>query len=498
MSLFNKTLSRRKFLCDLGLTMSACALPLPTLASPVLASGSLPHGSVLMKALPKGAILLEARKGQMELLGKGLGAADIWGYDGAVPGPILRVKQGNELTIRFKNSLPQSSTIHWHGLRIDNKMDGVAGLTQKAVAPGESFDYRFRPPDAGTYWYHPHNRTWEQMARGLYGLLIVDEPNPPKVDHDIALAFDDWQLKPDGDLEAESFGRIGEWAHGGRIGNVMTVNGSSDTRFKVKSGDRVRVRICNTANSRILNLRIGGCVARTIALDGQPVAPRATTDEDLLVAPSQRIDLILDMEGSPGTRAIISEVSDMRLPLVHFDTHASVKRRDNSLADLAALADKPLGTPDKNNPLQVKLEMTGGAMGGLRSAMHKGKKMSLRELIDGPKMIWAFNGTAGMPEKPLFSAKKGQTVELDMINNTAFAHAMHMHGHHMSEIRRVRQTRQGQRFMPSRPDWRDTVLVDRAEAVKIRFLADNPGKWMIHCHMLEHQAGGMSTWFEVV
>jgi len=493
MSPFNKTLSRRKFLCNLGLTMSACSLPLP-----VLAGGALPHGAVLMKALPDGAILLEARKGRMELLGKGLGAADIWGYGGAVPGPVLRVKQGNELNIRFKNSLSQGSTIHWHGLRIDNRMDGVAGLTQKAVAPGESFDYRFRPPDAGTYWYHPHNRTWEQMARGLYGLLIVDEPHPPKVDHDMALAFDDWQLKPDGHLEAESFGRIGEWAHGGRIGNTMTVNGASDTRFFVQSGDRVRVRICNTANSRILALRVEGCVTHTIALDGQPVTPRQTTAEDLLVAPSQRIDLILDMDGAPGAKAIISEVSDMRVPLVHFDLHASEIRRKKPLSDFAKLPDNPLATPDKNNPLTVKLEMTGGAMGGLRSAMHKGKKMSLRELIDGPKMIWAFNGTAGMPEKPLFSAKKGQTVELDMINNTAFAHAMHMHGHHMSEVRRVRQTRQGPRFMPSRADWRDTVLVDRAEAVKIRFLADNPGKWMIHCHMLEHQAGGMSTWFEVV
>ncbi len=486
-------LSRRKFVGSLGLVMTACVLPLP-----VMARGTLPHGAMLLGARPQGAVLMEAHKGQVELLGKGLGVTDIWGYGGAVPGPLLRVKQGEELKVRFKNSLEQGSTIHWHGIRIDNKMDGVAGLTQKAVAPGESFDYRFTVPDAGTYWYHPNNRTWEQMARGLYGLLIVDEPEPPMVDHDLALAFDDWQLKSDGKLEEESFGAIGERAHGGRIGNVMTVNGSSDMKFEVKSGDRVRVRICNTANSRILELRVQGCAAQVIAIDGQPVEPRAPDALDLIISPSQRIDLLLDMDGEPGGRAVISEVSEMRLPLVRFNLHASEKSRAKPLPPFAKLPDNPLQALDRVKPLEVQLEMTGGAMGGMSSAIYKGKKLAIRDLVREAGMIWAFNGVAGMPEKPFFSAKKGQTVELEMVNNTSFSHAMHMHGHHMSEISRVRQTRQGLKTIKGRPDWRDTVLVNRGEAVKIAFVADNPGKWMLHCHMLEHQAGGMSTWFEVV
>ena len=155
------------------------------------------------------------------------------------------------------------------------------------MAPGESFDYQFTVPDAGTYWYHPHNRTWEQMARGLYGLLIVDESEKLLVDHDLALAFDDWQLKPDGQLEEESFGRIGERAHGGRIGNMMTVNGHSDMQVDVKSGDRVRVRICNTANARILELRVEGCSVHVVALDGQPIEPRQPEVLDLIISPSQ-------------------------------------------------------------------------------------------------------------------------------------------------------------------------------------------------------------------
>ena len=485
-------LSRRKFISSLGLTMTACALPLP-----LLAKGALPHGAMLLGARPQDAVLMEAKKGQVELLGKGLGKTDIWGYGGSVPGPVLRVKQGSELKVRFKNSLDQGSTIHWHGIRIDNKMDGVAGLTQEPVAPGESFDYQFTVPDAGTYWYHPHNRTWEQMARGLYGLLIVEEAEPLKVDHDLALAFDDWQLKSDGQLEEESFGRIGERAHGGRIGNMMTVNGNSDMQVDVKSGDRVRVRICNTANARILELRVEGCGVHVVALDGQPVEPREPEALDLIISPSQRVDLVLDMDGAPGGKAVISEVSEMRLPLVSFDLHASEKSRSKPLPPFAKLADNPLQAPDRVKPLEVQLDMTGGAMGGMSSAIYKGKELSVRELVREAGMIWAFNGVAGMPEKPLFSAKKGQSVELEMINNTSFSHAMHLHGHHMSEVSRVRQTRKGLKTIASRPDWRDTVLVNRGEAVKVAFVADNPGKWMLHCHMLEHQAGGMSTWFEV-
>ncbi len=492
MNMPTKFISRRKFIYGLGIGVSACALPLP-----VLAKGALPHGAMLLGARPQDAILMEAKKGQVDLRGKGLGKTGIWGYGGSVPGPVLRVKQGEELKVRFKNSLDQGSTIHWHGIRIDNKMDGVAGLTQEAVAPGESFDYQFTAPDAGTYWYHPHNRTWEQMARGLYGLLIVEESEPIAVDHDLALAFDDWQLKSDGKLEEETFGRIGERAHGGRIGNMMTVNGNSDMQVDVKSGDRVRVRICNTANARILELRVEGCAVHVVALDGQPVEPREPEALDLIISPSQRVDLILDMDGAPGGKAVISEVSDMRLPLVRFNLHASEKSRSKPLPPFAKLADNPLLALDRVKPLEVKLDMTGGAMGGMSSAIYKGKELSVSELVREAGMIWAFNGVAGMPEKPWFSAKKGQTVELEMINNTSFSHAMHLHGHHMSEVSRVRQTRAGLKTISSRPDWRDTVLVNRGEAVKVAFVADNPGKWMFHCHMLEHQAGGMSTWFEV-
>jgi len=146
------------------------------------------------------------------------------------------VRQGETVRVRLENDLPQPTTIHWHGIRIDNAMDGVAGLTQPAVEPGGSFDYAFKVPDAGTFWYHPHNLSWEQVARGLYGPLIVDEPDPPEVDQDIALVFDDWRLDETGQIHEASFAAMMDWSHAGRLGNVLTINGQDLMDVPVVAG----------------------------------------------------------------------------------------------------------------------------------------------------------------------------------------------------------------------------------------------------------------------
>ena len=138
--------------------------------------------------------------------------------------------------------------MHWHGLRIDNAMDGVPGMTQAAVLPGESFEYRFTPPDAGTFWYHSHQRSWAQQALGLAGVLIVDEDDPPRVDQDLVFAIDDWRLDDEMQMDTQSLGSLHDWSHGGRMGNVITVNGETDKRFSVASGERLRLRLINIAN----------------------------------------------------------------------------------------------------------------------------------------------------------------------------------------------------------------------------------------------------------
>lgn len=425
-------------------------------------------------------VLLEARPGEATLLEDADTKTVIWGYQGHVPGPVLRVKQGADIWVRLKNNLAQPTTIHWHGIRIDNAMDGVAGLTQKPAQPGETFDYRFAAPDAGTFWYHPHNLSWEQVARGLYGALIVEEPDAPEVDQDILLVADDWLLGDGGQLQEESFGSIRARAHAGRLGNILTLNGNPVGSFPVTSGERIRLRLCSTCNARILQLRFEDLKPRVIALDGQPVTPYPLAHEVIELAPGQRADLAVDMTGAPGSKSAITEVSQSRLVAGQFIYNAKQKVPPRKTA--LRLADNSLAVPGSANLKMVDLVMTGGAMGHLEKAFYKGSEFTIRELVREHGMVWAFNGVAGMPDEPLFTAKRGESVAVRMVNDTRWPHAMHFHGHHFREIG---------------GPWRDTILIDAGETKTVSFVADNPGKWMIHCHMLEHQAGGMATWFAV-
>jgi FtsP/CotA-like multicopper oxidase with cupredoxin domain len=467
--------NRRRFVAGAGAFAGALLLPVST--RPLAASASEP-------------VLLEAKPGRARLLEEaGAEETAVWGYRGGVPGPVLRARRGDELHFRLRNNLPQPTTIHWHGIRIDNSMDGVANLTQPAVAPGESFDYRFTVPDAGTFWYHPHNLSWEQVARGLYGALIVEEDDAPAVDQDILLIADDWRLREDGQIDTDSFGSLHDRSHAGRLGNVLTLNGRPFANIPVKSGERVRLRLINTSNARTLRLRFEETEPRVIALDGQPVAPYPLTDGRIEIASAQRADLLIDMEAGPGAKTAITEVSgDQPLVAGHFVYHESerVERRGESLR----LPENGIPAPVlDDDAFRFDLVMRGGAMGRLENAVYKGEEMSLRELAREHGMVWTFNGVAGMPEKPLFSVPRGRSVEVRMVNETRWPHAMHFHGHHFRESAEKETGEPG--------PWRDTLLVRRNETRTISFVADNPGKWMIHCHMLEHQAGGMGTWFEV-
>ena len=315
-------------------------------------------------ARPAGArepVLLEARSGKAALLEEPDLPTAIWGYRGRAPGPVLRVRQGAEMQVRLKNSLPQPTTIHWHGIRIDNAMDGVAGLTQEPVPPGETFDYSFTAPDAGTYWYHPHNRSWEQVARGLYGALIVEEPDAPDVDQDILVMADDWLLGENGQLDEDSLGSIRARAHAGRLGNTLTLNGNPLGTFPVRSGERIRLRLCSTCNARILRFRFEQLRPQVIALDGQPVAPYPLEHEMIELAPGQRADLAIDMTGPPGSQSAITEVSQSRLVAGNFiyDSASRVRPRKSVLR----LPENDLRPPGSANLKTVDLVMTGGAMG---------------------------------------------------------------------------------------------------------------------------------------
>jgi len=423
--------------------------------------------------------VLTARAGSARLLGQDKPATQIWGFEGAAPGPVLRVRQGEELAISFANQLPQASAIHWHGIRNDNRMDGVPGLTQAAVEPGGKFSYRFTPPDAGTFWYHPHEHSFEQVPRGLTGALIVEEREPPRTDQDLVLLINDWRLDGAGQM-MEGFGSRHDQVHAGRLGNHLTVNGQPFAPIPVRINERVRLRLINACSARVLKLLLEGAAPKLIAVDGQPVGPTTNYGEVLTLGPGNRVDLILDVVGEPGGQIALAETSGERLELGVLQIHPTEQARMEPLIAPVALKPNTLSMPDRDGALTVPLVMTGGAASETDTSVMMGS---------GP--VWQFNGTAGMMMgQPLFRAARGRTAMVRFENHTAWPHAMHVHGHHFRLLERTGGP-------APQPFWWDTLLVQPGETSVIGFVADNPGKWMLHCHMLDHQASGMDSWFEV-
>jgi len=407
---------------------------------------------------------------------------DLWGYSV----DELRLRQGEPVEIEFVNQLAEASSVHWHGLRIENAMDGVTGLTQAPVEPGDSFIYRFTPQDAGTFWAHTHHRTYEQLARGLYIPLIVEEVQPPSYDRELVMIVDDWRIQQDGQIDLNSFGNMHDWSHGGRLGNVITINKTLDSQFNVNGGERVRVRLINAANARVMTLRlpVPGWI---IAKDGQPLKDVAPIPGALNMAPAERYDLVLDIPNESGAELPLGfeyQSQFYQIGAIKVDQAAIQTIERGEPEQLPA---NPLPQFDTENPtLKMTLEMQGGAMTWLSEAIYKGERLSGRELMQR-QQAWALNGIANMAEEPMFDVAQGASVEIEMVNNTGWDHSMHFHGHHF------------QSDSKNYPEgtWHDTILMAPRERVTIRMPADNPGKWLVHCHMIEHQMAGMKSWFNV-
>lgn len=439
-------------------------------------------------ALAGETIPLTARVGTARLAPAGHPETSIWGFDGTVPGPGIRTRQGSTVRRQFINQLPEPTSVHWHGIRLANNMDGVAGMTQPAVPPGDTFQYEFLVPDAGTFWYHSHNRSWEQVARGLYGPLIIEEAEQaPDVDGEYTLLLDDWRLTDDAQV-AGGFGNLHDWSHAGRIGNWITVNGHSSWSEPTLNHGRYRLRLVNASNARVFRIGSRGMATHVMALDGMPLQV-PEQHAQFTLAPGQRIDLLADiMAGSGGEAMLTSAERRGTYVLASFPVTGSVRARQ---------LQAPVGLPPNPVPplgkladvRRIRLLMQGGAMGRLDGALLNGKMADRREMARAGK-VWAFNGMADMPDAPLADIARGETVLLEMINSTAWPHAMHLHGHH---FRRVGDNDNKQAPGPLR----DTLLVNRNQTVTVAFVADNPGDWLVHCHMLEHAAGGMMTWLRV-
>ena len=462
-------LSRRGFLSAAAALGSAAILPSTSLA--------------------EAERVLTAQRAQAQLLPAPRPATSVWAYDGALPGRELRFRQGDRLRLRARNGLDQPTSIHWHGLRVPNAMDGVAHLTQAPIAPGEEFLYEFDLPDAGTYWYHPHMGGAEQVGRGLAAALVIEEETPIQVDRDLVWMLQDWRLTPGGEI-AEGFDSPHDAMHGGRIGTHVTLNGQPMPRIEVAPNERLRLRIVNAATARIFALDFGPLEPVVVALDGQPVAPHAPEGGVLLIGPGMRADIVLDATGAAGAAVPVRDLyrSDAAYEiatLAHGDTPLRASAPDWDMA----LPSNPLPEPDLASAMRHEVVFNGGMMGQMM--MGAEAPAMIEQMRQG--RMWFVNGRAseGHDGPALIEAERGSTQLIAMENRTGWWHPIHLHGHVFRVISRDGRPTEHR-------EWRDTVLMAPEERVEIAFRADNPGDWMLHCHVLSHQAAGMAALIRVM
>ncbi|MEM0900716.1 MAG: multicopper oxidase family protein [Pseudomonadota bacterium] len=403
------------------------------------------------------------------------------------PPPVIRLKQNVEATLRLENGLKDHTTMHWHGIRLPNEMDGVPYLTQMPVATGKTFDYTFTPPDAGTQWYHPHCATMQQMANGLTGFLIVDEAEDQGFDADIAINLKDFRIGEDGSLRPFFTPRGA--SRGGTLGNVITANWREASVQEAPSGGLARVRILNSDVTRIHRLALPNLPGRIIAWDGQPVdedIPWPTREEPLLLGPGQRLDVVFRMPDDEGVDTFIeSRISGSYRTIDTIRTvgGSSLKR---NIAVVRPLPRNPIAEPVLAEA-ETREMIFGWSPGGEGSnnGLCGTYGFTFWSIDRNP---WPGDAVEGVG--PVAVLEQGKSYVLRLRNESPNAHPIHLHGLVFKPIR------SDQRRLPA--NYTDTLLLLKGETVDIALRADNPGNWAFHCHIIEHQKTGLSGYIQVV
>ncbi|WP_137929566.1 multicopper oxidase family protein [Mesorhizobium comanense] len=402
-------------------------------------------------------------------------------YGSAGMPPVLRMRKGEPFAARLVNAIDDPTTIHWHGIRLPNKMDGVPFLVQPYVYTGDHFDYAFTPPDAGTFWYHPHCNTLEQMGHGLTGVIVVENPGDQQFDAEVVLNLRDWRLGDDAQF-IEQF-RPRDAARTGTYGTVRTANWLDQPRYDAPSGGLVRLRVAISDVTRIYAFRVEGGEAEVIALDGNPV-PRRFSPDALLLGPGQRMELAVRMPDDEGATVSLRDVRGTKPKVIATlrSVGASLKR---DARDVAPLEPNPVPEVDLSTAQHISLALSATA----ENVPSNGICGSLGY------SFWAINkvpwpGDTPDPTAPLAELKLGKSYVIDMENLTPQSHPIHLHG--MSFKVLSSSTRQVEPLIS------DTYLIQANEKVSLGFVADNPGDWLLHCHIIEHQKSGMTSYVRVV
>jgi FtsP/CotA-like multicopper oxidase with cupredoxin domain len=409
---------------------------------------------------------MEARETQLEIAPGRMVSA--WGFEGTVPGPLIVAHAGDTLVAHLINHLSEPTVIHWHGIRVPSGMDGTESV-QTIVQPGESFEYRFTLPDAGTFWYHSHANETVQIERGLYGALVVLGPDEPMVDADRVLVLDD--------LKLDRKGRIADTAlfdrHSGREGDVFLINGVSQPTLEIAAGQTERWRIVNASNARYIRLSLGGRPFRVIGGNGGLRDAAASVTETMLV-PGDRVELLVGPFDDEGAQIAIESLPYRRT--------AMKRARRSTWGTLRVGARKPSRASIPAELATIVPLVPEGPIEPTRIV-----RLGARMTMHGHD--WLINGETHHRDAPV---KAGELQIWDIVNETGMDHPFHLHGFFFQVV-----AIDGVPVAPSA--WHDTVNVVAKERVTIAFRADNrPGEWMYHCHILEHHAAGMMGHFEVV
>jgi FtsP/CotA-like multicopper oxidase with cupredoxin domain len=418
-------------------------------------------------------INLEARVARVEIA-EGV-AVDAWTYDGGVPGPLIRVRVGDRLIVHFTNRLPQPTTVHWHGLRIPIQMDGVPGISQPDVKPGETFTYDFTVPDAGLFWYHPHVMSAAQVGYGLYGALLVEDPEDARtvgVADELVMVLSDMSIVPEGTLEpADAGGSIGTVF--GREGSHVLLNGREKSTLTVRSGAPQRWRIVNTAKSRYFELDLGGTPFRQIGTDGG-LQEFAVDHDTLVLAPGERADVIVVPQGTAATPMTLRS-------LLFYRGFGTVEGRF-PFDDLATI-NFAEGEPLPAAPLPAVRR-------AIEPIAHAGASAVDLEfvLVQAPDQApeYQISGARFDAKTKSIAARIGETQIWTVTNKSSWSHPLHLHGFFFQVL--------DDKGEPVRPlAWKDTVNIPYDATVRliVKYDDDRPGDWMLHCHILDHAEGGL-------
>lgn len=407
-------------------------------------------------------VSLEAREGKKRYAGAPL--TPVWTYNGTVPGPLIEGNVGDELLVHFKNSLPEETTIHWHGVRVPAAMDGTAAM-QAPVPPGGTFEYRFELKDAGLFWFHPHVRSDTQVRKGLYGVIRVRSPEDIVADHEGILVLDDVQVLPDGTLPTYL---DDDSKMLGRQGNILLVNGQSMPTLRWRAGATERLRVVNTANGRFFNLALPGYTWRVIGTDGGFIPQPYDTDH-LLVSPGERYDVMLIVKGSPGTEATL-----MNDP---YDRgHDTGKEPPAPVAKFVVTSEPPLAGRTLPDAFPALERIEDGA---------PDSTIALDEGIQGENLVFTING-ATFPNVPPIQVPDGAVRRFEVQNKSEMDHPLHIHGTFFQIL-----NRNGVPVPAAALANKDTVIVPQKSTLELAARFDEPGRWMYHCHVFEHAEGGM-------